>query len=270
MKEKGKVVEWKLKKVAEIEQTISKYPVISIINLEELPNKQLQLLRKKLRDDIHVIITKKVLIQKALEHKKLTELTQFLVGCPALLLSKKDSFTLFKMLKDNRMTAAAKPGQKAPNDIVVQAGPTPFTPGPVISELAQLGLKSKVEAGKIAIREDKVVAKEGQVISGPLASMLARLGIEPMKIGINLLAAYEGNQIYKKDVLDIDVDAYTNDLKIAASDCFKLAVELGITNAETAEFLVSKAHREAKHLAESQHILSEETLNENVNSQKGE
>ena len=90
-------------------------------------------------------------------------------GMPALLFTKENPFSLFKLIKANKSPAPAKPGQKAPTDLKILAGPTPFAPGPVISELAALGLKTKVDAGKINIVADAIVCKEGAVISDKLA-----------------------------------------------------------------------------------------------------
>ena len=63
-------------------------------------------------------------------------------------------------------------------------------------------------------------------ISEGLAGILSRLGIEPMEVGLNIKAIYEGGTIYNRAILDVDEDAILADLKGAASDCFKLAVGL--------------------------------------------
>jgi large subunit ribosomal protein L10 len=268
MRKEKHVAEWKIKKVAEIEQFIEKYPLVAVVNLEALPNKQLQDIRRKLGDKMKMIITKKILYEKALENKKIN-FDEYLKGSPALLFSNESAFELFRLLKENRVSAAAKPGQIAPNDITVPAGPTPFTPGPIISDLGALGLKNKVEEGKIVIIEDAVIAKEGEAISPKAASLLAQLGVEPMQIGINLVVARENGEIYTKAILDVDVDEFTNKIKSAASDSFKLAVELGIINSQTAEYLVSKAFREAKHLAEEANVLSKETAPQVLSKAEG-
>ena len=140
---------------------------------------------------------------------------------------------------------AAKPGQTAPLDITVSAGPTPFAPGPAISELAQLGLKTKVEGGKIHVREDARVVKANEQISPLAASILSKLGVTPIQIGVTLTYVLEGNDLYKGLILDVDLHKYTEDLKTAALNAFKLAIELGFVTKENVTFLVQKAFREA-------------------------
>src|SRR3989338_1052307 len=110
---------------------------------------------------------------------------------PALLLKKENPFSLYKILKKSKSSASAKAGQIAPRDLIVPAGPTPFTPGPVISELAAVGIKAGVEGGKVAVKVDSMIAKKGETIKPAVASMLTRLSILPMEIGLNLTAVYE-------------------------------------------------------------------------------
>ena len=117
-----------------------------------------------------------------------------------VLFSKENPFSLFKVLKKNKSSAPAKAGQKAPKDILVSKGGTNLPPGPMISQLSNVGIKTGVENGKIAIKEDCIVAKEGDEISQPLAEVLTRLEIEPMEIGLNLSAVYENGEILTKSV----------------------------------------------------------------------
>ena len=72
-----------------------------------------------------------------------------LKGMPALIFTKENPFSLFKTLKKSKTNAPAKANQTAPFDLIVPKGPTSFAPGPVIGELAILGIKSGVEINEI-------------------------------------------------------------------------------------------------------------------------
>ena len=173
-KKAAKVAGYKKEKSKKIFELIKKYPIIGVVNMANLPTPQLQRMRTQLREKVELIMTKKTFIKKAFESVKdvkgITELSSQLEnGQPALLFTNENPFSLFKTIKKNKSKAPAKGGQTAPNDIIIPAGPTPFAPGPVIGELGALGIKSKVESGKIAIISDTVVCKEGQVISTNLA-----------------------------------------------------------------------------------------------------
>lgn len=250
-KKEREVPAWKKSKVDEIKKLTTSYSTIAVIDLTSLPTRQLQIVRKKLGDKVKFEITKKILIQKAFEqsaNQKVKELLQYLGKEPALVFSNLNAFELFNEFKKNRQKMPAKAGQIVPADIWVQAGPTPFTPGPIISELAQLKIKAGVVQGKIEIKEPALVVKQDQAVPQLAASILSRLGIEPMQVGVNLIAAIEGPDLYLASVLDIDTERLMKDIQAAYLDVFKLALELQIITQEVIEYLLIKAEQEAKAL----------------------
>jgi len=258
----------KKKTVKEIVDKIKKYPIIGVVNMENLPTPQLQRMRAQLRDKVDLLMTKKRLILKALDQVKdkpgLEKIKEIMKGMPALLFTEENPFTLFKTLKQNKSKAPAKAGQTAPSDIIVPAGPTPFAPGPVIGELGAIGIKASVEGGKISIKSDTKVASEGDEISEKLASMLTRLGIEPMEIGLDLLAVYEKGTIYPKSVLDIDEEKFMSDLMMSASQAHELALQTGYTTPETIEPMIQRTYRAAKTIAKEGKFMADEVAAEMV------
>ncbi|MFT4297701.1 MAG: 50S ribosomal protein L10, partial [Candidatus Woesearchaeota archaeon] len=172
------VSEQKKKEVQQLAEEIEKVPMVGIVNLMSLPTQQLNNMRKQLRqNDVSIKMSKSSLIKLAIEKAKASksgveQLEQYLKGKPALLFTKENPFKLFKILKKNKSKAPAKAGQVLPSDAKVSAGPTSFAPGPIISELASFGIKTKVEEGKLTITEDVVVAKRDDVVSEKLSSLL--------------------------------------------------------------------------------------------------
>lgn len=251
-KKTSKSIELKKKKVAELVTLLEKSKTVGLVNLANLPARQLKTVRAKLKNNVQFIFVKKTILKRALEATKrdsVKQLVQYLDGIyPAIIVSQLDAFELFRQMKGSRQMVAAKPGQIAPADIAIPAGPTPFTPGPALSELAQLNVKKRVEGGKIVITEDTVVVKQGQPVPPLAASMLSKLGVTPIQIGVNLVYVLENNDLYQAKVLDVDIGKYTEDLKIAALNAFKLAIELGLATKETIALLVQKAYRGAKAL----------------------
>lgn len=263
------VAEYKKKVVANITKLILDYPIIGILNLEGMPTPQLQKMREKLRDKALLTMTKRRLMNLAFDEAEKTkkgvgELKKHFVGMPALLFTKENPFSLYSTLKKAKTPAPAKAGQTAPKDIVVPAGPTSFAPGPIISELAGFGIKSGVENGKIAIKEDREVAKEGDVIDGKLAALLTKLSIEPMEIGLDLVAAFEKGVIYDKKVLDIDEEQFIADIESAAMNSFKLAVQIAYPTKEVLTILIPKAFIESKALALEANIMCDAVAEELV------
>jgi len=248
--------------VKKMTDLFKQYPIIGIVNMENLPTPQLQRMREQLRGKVDLVMTKRRLILKALDKIKdkpgLEKLKESMRGMPALLFTKENPFTLFKTLKQNKSKAPAKAGQTAPSDIIVPAGPTPFAPGPVIGELGALGIKASVEGGKIAIKSDTKVCSEGDEISEKLAGMLTRLGIEPMEIGLDLLAVYEKGTIYPKSVLDIDEVKFMSDLRLSASQAHELAMEIGYVTVDTIKPMIQKTYLGAKEIAREGNFMADE------------
>lgn len=261
---KAHIAEWKKEKVKNLKNDIKNYNVIGIVNLENLPTLQLQRMKQKLKGKLNLVVTKKNLIRKAIEEsenskKNIKELNQHLKGMSALLLTNEEPFKIYKTIKQNKSKAPAKPGQIANQDITIEPGPTPFPPGPIIGELSQIGLQASVEQGKVTIKKGGVVVKEGQKIKPEVAAILSRLGIEPMEVGIDLLATYSNNEILTKNILDINEEEYINNIKIANLYANHLAIQTGYTTKDTIKLLITKAFNNAKHISTSQNILTDLT-----------
>lgn len=259
-----KAADWKKNTVKKFEELIEKYPIVGSVNMQYMPAKQLQKMRDTLRGTADIFMGKRTLIKHAIENVKnkkegIEQLEQYLVGMPALIFANKNPFKLYKTLEKNKSTMAAKAGQVAPKDIVVKAGGTGFSPGPIIGELGSFKIKTAIENGKVTIKEDVVVAKEGEEIGEKLANILSRLGIEPMEVGLDLQAVYEDGSIIPKQVLSVDEKEYENNIRAMASEAFNLAMHVGFPTGETTELLLSKAHLEAMSLATETAILNEET-----------
>ncbi len=255
---KAHVAKWKKEMVSQIQQDLPKYKTVAVINMKGLPSAQLQKIRSKIKDKAKIIMTRRRLIRRAVEGTPYERLSENLEGMCALLLSNEDSFELFRILKENMSPAPAKTGQEAPMDIVIPAGPTPFAPGPVLGELGMVGIKAGIEGGKIVVKQDSTVIKAGETISAPLASVLARLDIKPVKVGMNLIMTLEGGKVYLRDVLNVDVDEFTARLKEAAQNAFKLSIGADIITKESAEYLLREAHMNAQKLATGTDIMTDD------------
>lgn len=258
----------KQEQVQKLTNEIKVAPVVGIVNFENLPAQQLQKMRAMLKKQgVTIRMMRKNLLKLALDSsskEKIELLADKLKGMPAVILSTSNPFTLYKTIQKNKSEAPAKAGQAAPREIVVKAGPTNFSPGPIISELGAVGIKTKVENGKLAIISDVTVIEEGGVISAKLAETLKRLDIKPMEIGLDLVAVWENGTIFVAKQLYIDEEEYKNNITQAAQWAVNLAIECAYPTKETTELLVQKAFREAKAVGIEAAILNEVTKEEIV------
>ena len=259
------VAPYKKEVVSKLVKLMVDYPIIGAVNMENLPASQLQTMRSKLRKDVEIVMTKRRLIKIAIaeaakKKQGIEKLEQYLYGMPALLFTKGNPFTLSKTLRQNKSAAPAKGGQTAPNDIIIPAGPTPFAPGPVIGEFGAIGVKAGVEGGKVAVKADTVVARAGEKIKPKVAELLTRLGIEPMEVGLDLVAVFENGIIYTKDILSVDDKEYFGRLSNASRWSFNLAMFVSYPTKMTIAHLIGKAANEAKALGRAQRIFAREIM----------
>src|SRR3989338_3155108 len=258
--------EQKKKLVQELARDLDRYPIVGVVNLQNLPAQQLQTMRSMLKlKGVKLSMTRKKLLYLALSQSKKNNLDQLsakIKGMPALLFTNDNPFALNALLVKNKSEAPAKAGQTAPKDIIVKAGSTSFAPGPIISELAAVGIKTKVNAGKLEIIQDVTVAKEGDVISAKLAETLKRLDIKPMEVGLNLVAVWEDGLVFDSKQLYIDEKEYAQNIAQAATWAMNLAVEAAYPTSDTTELLVQKAFREAKVVGIEYAIMNKDTSEE--------
>lgn len=237
----------KQKVVEDLKARLKGSKVVAIASVQNLPTKHYNAIRMKIRGSAETYLTRETLIRRAIEEGRpeLKELENYLHGSCAIVFSKVSAFKLAKLLRESKSKTLAKAGQIAPNDIVVQAGETNLPPGPVLTELKQAKIEAKIQGPKVVITKDAVVARKGDVISEPIAKILAKLSIEPMDVGLRMQAAYEDGIVYKEDVLDIDDKFWMDSLVAAHQQALNLSVFAEIYNSYSTPLLIEKAARQA-------------------------
>jgi len=259
------VAAWKKDIVNELVQDMVGSPVVAVIDLHGIPGPQIQSMRAGLREHVKIMMTKNNLMLLALDEaaeKKpgLEELKAEVHGQCAIVTTDVNPFKLFKRFKATMTPAAAKPGEIAPSDITVFKGPTPFGPGPIIGEFQKIGLPAAIEAGKIVIKKNTTLVKEGEPISAPIAAMLPKLEILPMVVGMDLRVAFEDGVAYDRELLDIPEDHYKTMFATAVYNARALAVEIAFPTKETVPILIAKAFGEAMALSISAAIPTKENI----------
>ena len=274
MKAKAHISESKIREVEIIKKNLDSYKVIAIADLTNLPSAQLESLKSKIKDKALIRVTKKRLIKIAISqsrNKNISNLLPSLENCiPALIFTNEDAFKIYNIIKKNKSSAFAKAGQISPMDIAIEPGPTNFPPGPIIGELGQAGIVAAVEAGKVTIKKEAKLVKKGEVINKKVADILVKLGIEPMEIGLNVVAAFQDGVIYTKDVLGIDEETCINNIRLAYIEALNLSFNMGYVTSGNINQLIRKAVLEAKTLARKQNIFTSDIAVEELQKELAE
>jgi large subunit ribosomal protein L10 len=242
---------WKKTEVEEIKKHAAQYTRVGLVDMYGIPAAQVQQIRRNLRGKAVIKVVRNTLITHALDEigGKLTGLDKYVSGHSAMIFTNDNPFKLFKALEKTKTKMAAKPGETAPEDIVIEKGPTSFKPGPIVGELQQAGIPAAIEGGKVKIRETKTIVKKGAVINKKVADVLIKLDIKPMDVGLALQAAFYEGDMYEPSVLAIDETAILAQISLAAAQAFNLSVNAAIPTKETIAPIITKAVREARGLA---------------------
>ncbi|MGB3907925.1 MAG: 50S ribosomal protein L10 [Methanomethylovorans sp.] len=244
------IPKWKAKEVEEIKELIRSYRLFGIVGIEGIPAKQLQKMRRDLQGTAYIKVARNTLIRRALEElgENVKDMAEFIDVQTALVFSDQNPFKLFKLLEKSKTPSPIKAGAVTPKDIVVEARPTSFPPGPILGELQRAGIPAAIDGGKVVVKETKTVLKEGEKAPQLLAAMLNRLEIYPMVVGLDLRAVLEEGSIFHSDVLAVDETQYFNDIALAARQAFNLSVYAAYPTADNITTLIAKASTESKNL----------------------
>jgi large subunit ribosomal protein L10 len=242
---------WKKEEVEEIKRESEAYGLVGLVDMYGIPATQVQQIRRNLRGTALLKMTRNTLIEHAFGDMEgeISKVSGYVSGHSALIFTNANPFKLFKILEKTKTKMAAKAGETAPMDIIVEKGPTSFKPGPIVGELQQAGIPAAIEAGKVRIKETRVVVKKGAVITAKQADILSKLDIKPMDVGLLLQVAYYEKDIYEPSVLSIDETAIMAQIALAGTQAFNLSVNAAIPTPETMSAILSKAVREARGVA---------------------
>lgn len=252
---KAEIAPWKREVLSELVEVFNRYPVVGVLSISDLPAAQFQQMRRQLRGQAEVIVSKNTLLRLAVEKSaeqgdpKLRELANYLQGPSALIFTRMNPFKLSKILQASRMSAPAKPGIRSPKEVTIPAGETDFVPGPIVGELQRVGIKARIQAGKVVILEDCRILKEGDIITREVADALTRFGIQPLELGLKLCAAYEAGMIFSSEVLTIDEKQVVGQLQAACMGAVNLAVNINYPTSITIGIIIAKASAAARNLA---------------------
>jgi len=258
------IIVQKAAQVDEIKKLLDEYSGLGVANLQKVRAAQLQEMKKKLKDVANVRVLKNTLMKRAVAEYKnkpdMDKLEPLLNGSNIFLFTNLNPFKLSLLLEKGRVKATAKAGDVAAMDVIVPAGNTGLPPGPVISQLGSVGLPTRIEGGSVWINKDTMVAKKGDIINARLASVLSKMNIKPVEVGLILRAVYEEGLIITHEQLHIDVNGFRKSLVEALSNALNLSLNAGYPSSETIPLLLQTAQRRAFNLALNAGIPTKETV----------
>ncbi|HHH78138.1 MAG TPA: 50S ribosomal protein L10 [Thermoplasmatales archaeon] len=255
--------DWKIKEVEGLKELVSSYPVVGIVGIRGIPASQMHELRKTLRGDAVVRVSKNRLIKHALEGEgDIAKLSEHMEGESAVLATNMNPFRIFRQLEKAKMKVPAKGGEIATEDIVIHKGKTPFKPGPIVSDLQKVGIPAAIREGGVMVEKTVTLVKKGEVIPVETAKMLTRMEIYPLEVGLDVKAIYEEGLMFTPETLGVDIDEMVNNFRTAARNALALALETGYPAKGIMPQMLQRAYRNSFNLAMESGMYTPETIEE--------
>ena len=242
-------------KMAIVDSTVKlldEYKLIGAADLTKVGSGMLQDLRKQLRGQVAIRGIKNTMMRISMERVGLQGTEDFLAqikGQNIYIFSNGNPFSLAMTLHKNKVRVFAKAGDIALETLVVPAGNTGLSPGPIISKFGGLSIRTRIEAGNIWVVSDSEVAKAGDEISEDLADLLTRLGVRASEMGLEIKAIYEDGVVIPKNELILDIGVYSERLTKAYSEAYQVALNAAYVTPATVVPLISLAAQNVRKLA---------------------
>ncbi len=234
MIENKHIPQWKIDEIIHLIDLFKTYKNVAVIEVAHINDKQIQTMRRILREKAVFRMSKKSLQLRAIEKFKneskkenLDEFANHIPGQSSLIFTNIDLFELKKIFHENEWMVPAKPNEISPVDIWVPAGDTGLPTGQVISELNMtLRLPTRIMNDTIHIREDTRTHKAGDLVNVKQAAVLKKLGITPIESLIKIHFAWSDGEIIPEEILYMDIEQFKQDVATAYRQALGILFEM--------------------------------------------
>ena len=253
------------KKKTQMYQTLQelpkKYKVMALVRMEKVRASQLLPLRKKLQGKVEIVSVKDKVAQRAIEKLDLggiEKMKEMLTGQCLFMFTDMSPFELNIFLSKNKILLAARGGDIASMDVIVQPKNTGIAPGPMLTEFKENKIPTKIDQGTIWILKETTPVKKGDVISAKLAALLGKLDVKPIEAGIVLNAALSESVLFSEEQLVVDVEKIKMQLVQANQQAVSLSIEASYITEDNIIQILAKASQAANNLSVEAGYVTEE------------
>jgi large subunit ribosomal protein L10 len=254
--------ERKEKIINELVGYLKNYKYFIIADLFKIKSADLQALRKIFYDSLKFKVVKnslfRVALKKVYEENTVKKLEPYLHKQNIFIFSNANPYEIYLQLEKNKIKTAAKPGDVAEEDIIIPAGNTGITPGPVMSKFSKLKIPTKVEEGAITVTKDTVVVKKGDKISSEVVELLNLLGIKPISVTLKLKYGFDGKNIIENIYLDLN--QIKKEIEKAQQYVLNLSLNAIFPIKEIMPIIITQAHNNSIKVLQSLVIPDKEVL----------
>jgi len=202
---------WKASYFVKLVQLLDEYPKCFIVGADNVGSKQLQQIRRSLRDHATVLMGKNTMIRKAIRghlenNPALEKLLPYVRGNVGFVFTKHDLVEVRDKLVENRVRAPARAGALAPCPVFIEPMNTGLGPEKT-SFFQALSIPTKISKGTIEIITTVNVIKEGERVDASAATLLNMLNVSPFTYGLIVQQVYDSGTVFEPKILDIKPEA---------------------------------------------------------------
>ena len=136
--------------------------------------------------------------------------------------------------------ALAIPGDIAPSDVVIPAGPTGLGPEKInIFQAAKIS--TKINKGLIDLTIDHKLFNAGDIVTISDSKLLSMLRITPFEFGLDIVKIFEGSDVYAKCILKISEENVAESLSQSVSLLAALSLGSSTTTEASIPFEIKNA-----------------------------
>ena len=245
-----------IKKALYIEKLINyleQYKSIIVVSCDNVGSNHMQKIRQTLRGKAILLMGKKTMVRKVVrEHCEKNPALEHLVphihGNIGFVFTNEDLTEIRNALISLKVSAPAKAGTVAPNDVIVPAGPTGLEPTQT-SFLQALNISSKINKGQVEILTPVTLVKEGERVGQSEATLLSKLNIKPFNYGLHAVVVYDNGLVYDNKVLDMTEEDVFSRIRRGVQDIAALSLAVSYPTIAAVPHLIVNGFKDLLHFA---------------------
>jgi len=216
-----------------LELLFAENPAIFIVGCNNIGSNHMQKIKKALREKAVFIKGKNTLIRKMLrlkekQHPDWLAILPYVKGNVGLVFTKEgDLSEIKKTLLNMKISAPAKVGTFAPDDVLIKKGPTGLEPTKT-QFLQALNIASKIVRSQIDILTDVLLIKQGNKIGNSESVLLQMLNIKPFSYGLTCTHVYEDGKVFSSKFLDTSFDMLVSRFSSTLTVVASISLALGM------------------------------------------
>jgi large subunit ribosomal protein LP0 len=207
----------------------------------------MQKIKKSLREKAIIVKGKNTLIRKAIRrrsdtHPQWSALLPYIRGNVGLVFASGDLKEVKDQLLNLRVSAPAKVGTLAPQDVWIEKGGTGLEPTKT-SFLQALNIASKINRGQIEILQDVLLIKKDTKVGTSESTLLQMLGKKPFSYGLVCNYVYEDGKVYSAKFVDIEPSTVMQRFSAGISTVAAISLSIGLPTLASVPHSILNAYK---------------------------